>query len=146
MKTPILLCLLAFFVAPSAHADDACYNDAKDQYSNNQCAQKDAAAADARLNAVYRELIAAQKSDRVAADAIRKAQRAWIAFRDADIEANFPAQNKMLEYGSMYPQCRAMAVEAVTRFRTAQLCAQFDKAAPACEGVDMNPKMPEIGC
>ncbi|MFY9728991.1 MAG: lysozyme inhibitor LprI family protein [Candidatus Acidiferrales bacterium] len=34
---------------------------------------------------------------------IKAAERAWVAYRDAYIEATYPAKDKATEYGSMYP-------------------------------------------
>jgi uncharacterized protein YecT (DUF1311 family) len=34
---------------------------------------------------------------------IKAAERAWIAYRDAFIEATYPAKHKAIEYGSIYP-------------------------------------------
>jgi uncharacterized protein YecT (DUF1311 family) len=34
---------------------------------------------------------------------IKAAERAWIAYRDAYIKATYPAKDKGIEYGSIYP-------------------------------------------
>ena len=34
---------------------------------------------------------------------IRAAEKAWIVYRDAFMEAMYPAKNKQVEYGSVYP-------------------------------------------
>lgn len=47
----------------------------------NECYEREAAVWDFRLNAAYRAALA--KMDRIAADNLRKTQRAWIAWRDA---------------------------------------------------------------
>ncbi len=57
---------------------------------------------DAELNRVYRELPSQNKDDPAAAEKIKKAQRAWVAYRDAYLDAMFPAEDKQAEYGSMY--------------------------------------------
>ncbi|MCL1635214.1 DUF1311 domain-containing protein [Luteimonas sp. SX5] len=152
MRIALVFCLLIVtgLAATASNAEDLeCMGMANDQYSINQCARKSADAADAQLNAVYRELIRAQSGDALAVAAIKNAQRAWIAFRDLEIESNFPAENKMLAYGSMYPQCHAMALESLTRVRTAQLCLQLRGqrgSTAACKAVDVTPKFPEFGC
>ena len=141
----LLAGMFAAFALPAV-AEDDCFGNAQDQYSLNECARKSADAADDKLNAVYRELIKAQSKDQVAIAAIKNAQRAWIAFRDLEIESNFPAANKPLEYGSMYPQCYASSLEALTRIRTAELCLRLDEKAPVCKGVEKNPKLTGLGC
>jgi uncharacterized protein YecT (DUF1311 family) len=77
------------FVAP-AHAED-CSN-AQTQADMNQCAGRNYKAADRILNLVYQQVLAkARESDRNGSGgdysyetALRNAQRAWIAYRDAD--------------------------------------------------------------
>jgi len=144
MRIALALFLLVI-AAPRANAADDCFGNAQDQYSINECARKSADAADAKLNAVYRELIKAQGKDQASIAVIRNAQRAWVAFRDLEIESHFPAKDKMLEYGSMYPQCLAASLESLTRVRTAELCLRLGET-PVCKGVNKNPKLPEIGC
>ncbi len=46
---------------------------------------------------------------------------AWCRFRDAHIDALYPAENKALAYGSAYQRCRRMAIVALTRQRIEQL-------------------------
>ncbi len=91
------------------------------QYEMNRGAGADASDADAELNRVYQQLLSTMKSDANAAKKLRAAQRAWIAFRDAQLEALYPAEDKRVEYGSMYPMCSARVVAAMTEERTAQL-------------------------
>jgi uncharacterized protein YecT (DUF1311 family) len=77
------------FVAP-AHAEDC--SKAETQIDMNQCAGRNYKAADRILNLVYQQAIAhARESDRNVSGtdysyeaALRNAQRAWIAYRDAD--------------------------------------------------------------
>jgi uncharacterized protein YecT (DUF1311 family) len=38
---------------------------------------------------------------------LKQAQRAWIAFRDAHLEARFPKADKQAEYGSAYAHAAA---------------------------------------
>lgn len=64
-------------------------SDPQTQADMNQCAGRDAAAADADLNLVYRQVVAHfEQMDRDSetnegVKRLRAAQRAWIAFRDA---------------------------------------------------------------
>lgn len=57
----------------------------------HNCVSADLALEDKRLNAIYRDLIALLKTrdkeqDRTNEESLRRAQRAWVAFRDADCE------------------------------------------------------------
>ena len=81
----------------------ACNKKAKTQAEMNACASEEAARADAELNEVYRKLLSQAASQEEAAAKIKAAERAWIAYRDAYMDAMYPAKNKQAEYGSIYP-------------------------------------------
>jgi uncharacterized protein YecT (DUF1311 family) len=69
----------------------------------NACVSDEAARVNAKLNMTYRALLARVASQPEALAKIKAAQRAWIAYRDAYIEATYPAKDKATEYGSIYP-------------------------------------------
>lgn len=103
-------------------------NPAGSQVELNACAAEELAAADAELNATWREVLARQGDDAVALDRLKAAQRLWIQLRDADLEARFPlaeGQNPRVQYGSMYPMSFASAKAELTRARTHYLRTQF---------------------
>jgi len=116
---PLLLCVSA--LAPSQSKQNPCWKTATAQSEMNRCADQDAKAADAELNRVYQELLSKSKGDASATKKLRDAQRAWIAFRDAQLEALYPAEDKQREYGSIYPMCYAIVTTAMTKDRTIQL-------------------------
>lgn len=111
------------------------------QQEMNYCAGQDAARADAELNTVYRTAIAdAQAADRDYAQAmggatgrdagpgeeatLRGAQRAWVAFRDANCRLeSFEARG-----GSMQPMIDGNCRATLTRARAAEL------RGPECPG------------
>ena len=69
----------------------------------NACASDEAARVDSELNQVYHKLLSQAASQPEAAAKIKAAQRAWIAYRDANMEVMYPAKDKQAEYGSIYP-------------------------------------------
>jgi uncharacterized protein YecT (DUF1311 family) len=90
----------------------------------NQCAAKKAKKADNRLDATYRELLSKIKEDKVATDRIVAAERAWIAFRNAELAAMWPTasgENPNLKYGSVHPFCYLLAYTEMTAKRTSEL-------------------------
>jgi uncharacterized protein YecT (DUF1311 family) len=121
--------ILAF--APLALAQEErqvdCEN-AMTQSDMNICANQDYEAADKELNAVYRTTMTAmQATDRQlgeidqndvgAVEALKKAQRAWIGYRDGQCElAGFEARG-----GSMEPMLVSGCLADLTRKRTAEL-------------------------
>lgn len=96
------------------------------QQGMNACAGKDFEKADAELNEVWQNAIAAAKEAdaEMTADGrpgheetLRKAQRAWIEFRDAQCEYDgFEARG-----GSMEPMLVSGCLAELTRQRTKQL-------------------------
>jgi uncharacterized protein YecT (DUF1311 family) len=88
MKSAALLLLL---VACNATADDELRcNPNGSQSEMNMCAANDFAAADKALNTVYRDVVACSAGNPVFVGKLKDAQRQWIRFRDAELEARFP--------------------------------------------------------
>jgi uncharacterized protein YecT (DUF1311 family) len=98
----------------------ACSDGAKTQVAMNACASDEAASADAQINDVYRTLLQ-KTTDTTAATKIKVSERAWIAYRDAYIDAMYPAENKQAEYGSVYPMEIALLRAKLTRIQIAAL-------------------------
>ena len=105
MKYLLILFLLASL--PGLAQDSAqyrtCNEKAKTQMEMNACASEESARADAELNEVYRKVLAEAGKQEEAVAKIKAAERAWIAYRDAYMDAMYPAKNKQAEYGSIYP-------------------------------------------
>jgi uncharacterized protein YecT (DUF1311 family) len=107
--------------ATSQPRENPCWKTAMAQSEMNRCADEDARAADAELDHVYQDLLSKTKDDANATKKLRDAQRAWVAFRDAQLEALYPAQDKQREYGTIYPMCFAIVATTMAKERTAQL-------------------------
>jgi uncharacterized protein YecT (DUF1311 family) len=105
MKSLSIMFLLASLPALAQDSGQyrACSEKAKTQTEMNACAGGEAARADNELNEVYRKLLSEVASQEEAVAKIKAAERAWIAYRDAYIDAMYPAKNKQAEYGSIYP-------------------------------------------
>ncbi|WP_026618720.1 YecT (DUF1311 family protein) [Ensifer sp. WSM1721] len=98
------------------------------QMDLNICADRDYRTADAELNKVYKQAMTAmQATDKElggidpayvgAVEALKKAQRAWIGYRDGQCElAGFEARG-----GSMEPMLVSGCLAELTRKRTAEL-------------------------
>ncbi|MGV8938097.1 MAG: lysozyme inhibitor LprI family protein [Allorhizobium sp.] len=121
-----MLCGCVLLMDGPATADDEvdCDN-AMTQQDMNICAYKDDAAADAELNVQYKLTkkamaeIDANLDDQMkgAAKALLAAQRAWIAYRDAECEA----QGFQARGGSMEPMLVANCEATLSRQRTTEL-------------------------
>lgn len=114
------------FAAPNVFAEDApdCSNP-QTQLDLNQCAGEDYDKADKELNAEYQKLRKtlaerdkdADENTKGAVDALVAAQRAWVAFRDANCKlSGFQARG-----GSMEPMIIASCLADMSREQTEEL-------------------------
>lgn len=81
-------------------------------------------AADKQLNKIYSMVTQEYKGQTLFLKRLKQAQKAWIQFRDAQIEARFPAESeadKSKEYGSIYSDCACFELAALTTQRIIQL-------------------------
>lgn len=116
---PMLLCFFA--IAQKQDTFNSCLEKAKSQADLQVCAAEEFQRADAALNHTYQWLLAKAKSDPIAIEKIKNAQRAWLAFRDAHLDAMYPHEDKSHEYGTSYPMCVLLQKTELTRQRTKML-------------------------
>jgi uncharacterized protein YecT (DUF1311 family) len=98
---------LFLLVSSSALAQEspalrACESRAKTQREFDVCAVDESKRVDADLDRVFSRLLTLAAKTQGAVAKIRVAQSAWLAYRDAYVEAMFPAEDKQAEYGSSY--------------------------------------------
>jgi uncharacterized protein YecT (DUF1311 family) len=128
MKAQALAALLVLAADPAVAQDEEidCSN-AMAQLEMNHCAWKDFEAADAELNAVWKEARAAAKAMdaefeepmKGAEKALIAGQRGWIAYRDGQCElAGWEAHG-----GTMEPMLVSGCMAELTRARTKELKA-----------------------
>lgn len=129
LLVPLLCGCVLLTDAPMSNGQepDVDCSDAQTQTDMTICAQRDYGDADDALNAQYkitRAQVRSQDADgtdftKGAEDALVKAQRAWVAYRDAEcISAGFQARG-----GSMEPMIVASCEADLTRKRTEELKA-----------------------
>ncbi|WP_244814451.1 lysozyme inhibitor LprI family protein [Caballeronia sp. Lep1P3] len=122
---PLRLCLrmtaatLLVATAPAWADSSACMKNAATQIAMDECAGRDLKAADQTLNDTYRTLLGKVSKD--GAEQLRKAQRSWLAWRDAQCEFDTMATRG----GSIHSMEYAMCVEKLTEAQTAHLQAQL---------------------
>ena len=126
------LALLA--TAPGAFAQECDRND-DSQSMMNICADADFQAADAKLNAAYQELV--RRNDQASNKLLQTAQRAWIAFRDAECAYSTAGS----EGGSIHPMEVSQCLTGLTDERTKQLtsganCKEGDTSCGSSDGDD----------
>ncbi len=113
----------------AAHADD-CAN-AQDQATMDRCAAKDFAEADKKLNADFKEIEKRLGDDADAKHLLVHAQRAWIAFRDAECAFNASGVDGGSAYPMVYSECQAaLTNQRVKDFKTYLSCEEGDMSCP----------------
>ncbi len=121
MKSIVIaaLVLVGVLSAQSAPSDaSSCWDRAMTQGAMNACASGDFQAADKELNRIYREILKRYRKYPRFIRALKKAQRAWIAMRDAEIEMAYPGYlEHPEEYGSVLPMCIANLKASLTEER-----------------------------
>jgi uncharacterized protein YecT (DUF1311 family) len=78
------------------------------QSAMNECAAREAHKAEDALNSAYRDLLNKLTGDKTATARVVAAENAWMAFRDAELAADWPVpdgENPNLLYGSVHPFC-----------------------------------------
>jgi len=143
MRTASIV-VLAALVPAAVQTDDetpistgSCEIGAASQLELNTCATADLTAADEELNRVYREVLTRYTDDPLFRERLKTAQRAWLAFRDAELGAIFPHDREPGYYSSMFPYCRQSWLSLMTRQRTEELrrwLASADEGADICTG------------
>lgn len=104
------------------------------QTDMNEEADANCREADTELNKVYQQILKRYAKNQLFVTKLRAAQRAWITFRDAHLESEYPIVDKSqyrLEYGSVFPMCYASSKTNLTQECTQQLKAWL---APREEG------------
>lgn len=111
------LILAAPLLAGVAQAADHCAN-AQDQATLDECAGKNFDAADKKLNDAYRQIMDRLKDNAPSKKLLVDAQRAWVAFRDA--ECNFQGGPRETA-GSVRPMVVANCQAGLTNLRLKDL-------------------------
>lgn len=91
------------------------------QQEMNMTAKQAYIKSDKELNDVYQNILSEYKNDTLFIEKLKKSQRLWILFRDAELDMKFPKKNKGINYGSVYPMCVSYYLKSLTEQRTQTL-------------------------
>ena len=133
-------CLAVLAAASTAQAQECDRNDDSQQMMSI-CAGEDFQAADAKLNQAYKDLVG--RNDDKSRKLLQVAQRAWIAFRDAECAYTTAGS----EGGSIHPMEVSQCLTDLTEQRTKQLtssanCQEGDAScASSDEDGDLNDEL-----
>jgi uncharacterized protein YecT (DUF1311 family) len=121
MKSFALVTALFTFSVTAAQADDKlnCNSQNLNQFQLDQCAGQDFTKSDVKLNTLYRDLLKRYDADN--ATKLKTAERAWLAYRDAecDYETNSTAG------GTINPMMDTMCRTEKTNARIKDLDTQL---------------------
>jgi uncharacterized protein YecT (DUF1311 family) len=103
-----VLAFTAFAICAASVAQEfqelkKCTDTAMTQHAMHVCASEEARRVDADLAAVYKQLRSAVEKQPGGIEKVRSLEKAWAAYRNAYIEAAYPAEDKQAEYGSIFP-------------------------------------------
>lgn len=139
VRTPSMLfvLLLAICLPMKAQSTPCGSGGHETQAEMNQCAIDEFRNADKRLNETYKELLDKLRNNKTALSKVIAAERAWIAFRDADLAARWPlapGENPQV-LGSVHPFCFYEALTEMTNRRTDELrYLSFPLGGDVCGG------------
>ncbi len=109
-------------LAPASAQEPRCKRSGS-QAELNACAADDFKRADKELNATWQALLRKEAADKVFTAKLRTAQKAWLAFRDAELEAHFAcdSDDSRMCWGSMEGMSYLMRKKDLTQQRTKML-------------------------
>jgi uncharacterized protein YecT (DUF1311 family) len=131
---PTLLIAIVLAAGPRgtiASASETCDKSSSSQADLNECYGKAYRKADSELNAIYKQINERLKDRTASAKLLIAAQKAWIAFRDAECNFSTSASAE----GSVYPMTQAICLEGLTTKRIDELknylgCEEGDLSCP----------------
>jgi len=88
--------------AQSSDPLQRCLDTAIPQSAINRCFSEEVGRVEAELKDVYQKLLSVLAQDANATAKVTAAEKAWVVYRDAYIEAMWPAENKQF-YGTIFP-------------------------------------------
>ncbi len=119
------LLTLLLFMAPAM---------AQTQADLNQSTCADVVTAKKKLNSVYQKVLNHHKGDAMTTAAIQKSQKAWLAFRAAQLEAIYPNPDKS-NYGTVYDMCLCIESTKLYEQRIKQLSEwMVSREGDVCSG------------
>lgn len=98
----------------------ACHSFAQTQDQMNKKAYDNYQKADKELNSVYGKVVKEYKADTEFIRNLKKSQKIWITFRDAEMRVRYPNRGSGT-YGSSHQMCWYSYIAELTKKRTKEL-------------------------
>ncbi|MFT3987401.1 lysozyme inhibitor LprI family protein [Aestuariivirga sp.] len=113
MQRALPFVLFITLLLPASSSTASCLATAQTQAAMNECANSDFESADRQLNLDYKKIIG--RLDAPGQTSFRKAQEAWIKFRDSECEF----RSSGVQGGSVYPMVYGECLAELTTKRLA---------------------------
>lgn len=108
---------------------------AQPQSETNQMACKEYRQANDKLNKIYQIILTNYQASPLVTTKIKAAQDAWLNYRDAQLTAIYPEEDKQLNYGSAYNMCYCLEITKITEHRAQELQEWLnDQEGEMCAG------------
>ncbi len=91
------------------------------QLDMNIKASEELKKSDDEMSKLYLKIAEDYRNDSEFVDKFKKAQAAWLAYRDAHLDAVYPHKDKQASYGSVFPMCSCILIDQLTRDRIREL-------------------------
>jgi len=90
---------------------------------------------DKQLNEIYQTILSEYKTDSIFVENLKKSQRIWIQFRDAEMDMKYPNYPEKI-YGTIHPTCRAFYLKELTkkRIKTLKIWVSGTEEGDVCNG------------
>ena len=98
----------------------------------NEASRESYEKADAQLNRIYNRILNDHAGDKNFVEKLKAAERAWIIFRDAQVNSIFYGDEQTR--GSMHPTCNCMVLKQLTDDRIEMLRDLAAGRADMCSG------------
>lgn len=108
-----------------SYSSGGCSSVSMAQPGMNECAREELKDAEAELSRMLGDIRLRHNRDKVFLSRFDKAQRAWLAFREAEVDSIY-AHMESRSYGSDFPMCIDGRREAMTRKRMLELKPWID--------------------
>ena len=105
MKLIIVVIGLILSSCAYPEEDMPCLESANSQYEINKCSNVTLSQSDKELARVYNKIINLYKNDAEFLDKLNISQEIWLQSRAADLELQYPLEDKQRNYGSLYQTC-----------------------------------------
>jgi len=130
------ICFSTLSIAFANNKDKTICEDPQTQFEMNNCANKGYKSTDEKLNQVYKLIQKKYANDSAFLNKLKIAQKAWLQYRDAQLDMMYPHKNENDYYGSVFGMCENNYLEKLTieRIKILQQWLDGTEEGDVCSG------------